>query len=641
MPPIKIEIEVDAAKGTATINGFSANVVEKVKSMSTGSIGHLQSLEQQVTKGVGGAIGWLAGQFSSLTSGLAGGVSWIAGKLVGLKTLALGALAGWGVATLAADFTSVGGRMEAMQVSLDTLANKGVKWVQEMVGSSGISKWSRSVMEDGRKLFEELNTWALKMPVNTESAIKSYTMMRAMGLIPTIKDMTILVDTTSALGGQSDALEGIARALGQIKTKGKVSAEELMQLAERGIPVYQILADKLHLTADQMNNIGTSGITADQAIAAIMSGLEERFGGQSVKMQSIWQGLMESLRSYWVEFQRLVMGSGLMTWLESKLLLVTGSLDRWAANGQLKAWAQATSDAVVGFLTDVWNEGVELYNWWQQNNAWIAEDFEKIWAWIKYLGSQLNDWLKAHAKEMYDWWLANNADIIEGIKNIVVWVGNAGVELQKWWAADGMYDYQALVWMCGDGWKWIADNIKLTTDYWANFWNTHGNEWQLFKDIVVDISDALINGVGGLKDWQNILSLLTGGYTPQALTPTGQLDGGGSTLLQRGWQSAGTASRNILDFGIPAAFDWAMGKDSFATGTGYVPKSGPYFLHQGEEVTPAAQASRNRTSAVKSSVTFGDINIHLPASAAAQTPNDWRAIVRDYIIPQLKQVKYA
>ena len=229
-----------------------------------------------------------------------------------------------GLGALARGFVQTGAKMDKFRISLDTIT-KG----------------------QGEEWFRKLNEWALKMPVNTEKAIQSFTMMRAMGLKPTIKDMTTLVDTTSALGGQSDTLEGIARALGQIKTKGKVSAEELMQLAERGVPAYEILKEKLHLTSEQLSNIGNEAISGDVAVRALLEGMTERFGGQSKKIQETWSGLTESLRSYWVEFQRMVMDSGVMRFLEAGLSMLIKKLDEVKASGKLGEWAQAMGKKVM------------------------------------------------------------------------------------------------------------------------------------------------------------------------------------------------------------------------------------------------------------------------------------------------------
>jgi hypothetical protein len=68
---------------------------------------------------------------------------------------------------------------------------------------------------------------------------------------------------------------------------------------------------------------------------------------------------------------------------------------------------------------------------------------------------------------------------------------------------------------------------------------------------------------------------------------------------------------------------------------GTVPKTGLYLLHKSEKVISAPQAARDRRGGT--TTTFGDIHIHIPASAAPQRPEDYRRITRSYIIPELEK----
>ncbi len=337
---IAIELKVND-KGSVVVRKFTDATVNKVKQMSDRSMGAVEKLSKKFTGGLGGAI-------SKVSKGL-----------LNLKTMAVAALTGWGLKTLAAGMIKVGSSMDQMKISLDTITKgHGLEW------------------------FNKLNTWALKMPVNTQKAIQSFTMMRAMGLDPTIKQMTILVDTMSALGGSADTMEGISRALGQIKTKGKVSAEELMQLAERGVPVFDILKKKF-------GDVKTSTLDATQAIAAIFEGMGDRFGGQSKKIQDKWIGLTETLKSYWTEFQRLVMDSGLMDYLEKNLKKITAYLDTIYSNGELKKYAKETGDKITSAIKKVIKTGKSWTQFLSENYKMIkkiAIELVKFYAIAKVVG---------------------------------------------------------------------------------------------------------------------------------------------------------------------------------------------------------------------------------------------------------------
>ncbi len=240
------------------------------------------------------------------------------------KTGLLAIAGGAGLGLLGKSFINTAATAEKLQISLDTITKgHGLEW------------------------FNKLNEWALHMPVNTERAIEVFRQLRAMGLKPTIADMTVLVDTASALGGDAGTLEGIGRALGQITTKGKVSAEELMQLAERGIPAYEILKEKFKLTADQMGQIGKAGLNAQAAVRALMEGMADRFGGQSARMLKTWTGTTEALRSEWKEFQRQVMQTQVFAVLKQGLQSFLDKINEFKKTGQFRQWAADVAYYVV------------------------------------------------------------------------------------------------------------------------------------------------------------------------------------------------------------------------------------------------------------------------------------------------------
>ena len=241
-----------------------------------------------------------------------------------LKGMLTGLAGAYGLQQISSSFLDTAASFERLNISLDTIT-KG----------------------KGKETFEALNKWAAGMPGNTEKAITSYKNLRAMGLEPTLKDMTILVDTVSSLGGHSDALERVVRALGQMATKGRVSTEELLQLAEWGVPAFQVHDIQMGLTARQLGNIGQAGLDVNEALKALMAGMAERYGGASEKFMASWAGMIESMKSTFLEFRRVVMESGPFTAMKKNL---KSFLDYLATNqGQmdLGTWAQQTAVSVL------------------------------------------------------------------------------------------------------------------------------------------------------------------------------------------------------------------------------------------------------------------------------------------------------
>ena len=100
----------------------------------------------------------------------------------------------------------------------------------------------------------------------------------------------------SSMQGNPQAIESVSRALGQIYTKGRLMNEEMRQLAEAGIPAYEILQEKLGLTQKQLQNLGKEDIPASKAINALVDGMNERFGGVVAASSKTLKGIISNIK---------------------------------------------------------------------------------------------------------------------------------------------------------------------------------------------------------------------------------------------------------------------------------------------------------------------------------------------------------
>ena len=174
------------------------------------------------------------------------------------------AFLGLGVGLIAKGFLSTASSFENMEAKLDSITKgKGVETL------------------------EAINQWALAMPVNTAEAIDAFSMMAAMGLDPNIEKMQILVDVASVMG--AEVLPRVARALGQIQTLGKLSAEEMNQLAESGINARKYLSEAFG--GKTVAQIQKAEIAISEVVQAIWDGLEKEFEGASIRRMKTWSGI--------------------------------------------------------------------------------------------------------------------------------------------------------------------------------------------------------------------------------------------------------------------------------------------------------------------------------------------------------------
>lgn len=109
--------------------------------------------------------------------------------------------------------------------------------------------------------------------------------------------LTNVGDAVSAIGGDSEVLNGIATAFYQIYTKGKLSAEEMLQLGERGIPAWEILAEKMGMGADELQELTSKGkVLANDVLPLLSEGLGERFGGSMEAQSQTLKGMLTTTK---------------------------------------------------------------------------------------------------------------------------------------------------------------------------------------------------------------------------------------------------------------------------------------------------------------------------------------------------------
>lgn len=218
-------------------------------------------------------INKVSSSLSKLSSSSFGGIS------SGLIAIANGFKS---IITQAAGFATAQIALNGLSVFVEAAKNSVFGYNDEMMRAQisfetmfkGSKEAARAFMDDLDKFNERT---PFEMPdVQRLSQLLLNAGWAARDVIPT---MTALGNAAAASGKGAEGLQRITLALSQIKQKGRVQQEELLQLMEAGVSAAPILAEKLKLTGDQIANIGKHSINADVAIKALVEGINERYGG--------------------------------------------------------------------------------------------------------------------------------------------------------------------------------------------------------------------------------------------------------------------------------------------------------------------------------------------------------------------------
>lgn len=208
--------------------------------------------------------------------------------------------AGRKLSSLGGNITSVGAGMTAMvSAPLVALGVGAIKSAGdfEQAQIAFTSMLGSATAATG--FLNELRDFAARTPFEFPDLVKSSRMLLAFGFQAkeVVPMMTSIGDAVSALGGGAFEIDRVTRAIGQMRAKGKVSAEEMMQLAEIGIPAWEMLAKKMGTDIPTaMKQAETGGVSAGVGISAILEGMEGRFKGMMGKQSETLLGRLSTLK---------------------------------------------------------------------------------------------------------------------------------------------------------------------------------------------------------------------------------------------------------------------------------------------------------------------------------------------------------
>tara|TARA_B100001057_G_scaffold500799_1_gene617897 strand:+ start:903 stop:3059 length:2157 start_codon:yes stop_codon:yes gene_type:complete len=152
----------------------------------------------------------------------------------------------------------------------------------------------------GQIAFDNIKKFATESPFQIRDLTKAFIQLKSAGIEPTQKMLNTFADTASVTLNPLESFEALVR-ITQRSASGGLGLEELNQLSDRGIPVFEILAAKIGRTREEVAEFGKSAEGAAKIMAALNEGFDEAFGGATAaKMETLTQkmsNLNDSLSS--------------------------------------------------------------------------------------------------------------------------------------------------------------------------------------------------------------------------------------------------------------------------------------------------------------------------------------------------------
>ena len=145
----------------------------------------------------------------------------------------------------------------------------------------------------------ELERFAAATPFELPGLLNASKRLLAFGFSAqqVIPVLTAIGDSAAALGMGEEGISRLTTAIGQIQAKAKVSAEEMNQINETGIPAWQLLADTIGTTVPQAMDMASKGmIDGAIGVQAILTGMNKQFGGMMAEQSQTLNGMMSNIQ---------------------------------------------------------------------------------------------------------------------------------------------------------------------------------------------------------------------------------------------------------------------------------------------------------------------------------------------------------
>ncbi len=188
----------------------------------------------------------------------------------------------------------------ALTASVGYLGAKSVKLAADLEVQTKAFERLLGSADAAKSKLDELQTFAAKTPFTFTELTDAAKRLLALGYTAEeVKPvLTSIGDAAFGLGRGNEGMHLMIKAFGDIKTKGYLMTQEIRQLAENGIPAFQILAEKIGVSIPKaMEMVEDRAIDSQTAINAFMTGINERFGGmmeiQSNTMLGMWSTVVD------------------------------------------------------------------------------------------------------------------------------------------------------------------------------------------------------------------------------------------------------------------------------------------------------------------------------------------------------------
>lgn len=335
----------------------------------------------------------------------------------------------------------------------------------------------------------------------------------AAGIAPGQELERVLTSVANAAAAAGVDMSEMGSIYNKVASLGKAQNDVLQQVADRGIPIYQALADQLGVTADEVFKMASAGEIGFSQFEAAMSAAAGTVAAEmGTTFSGQWANMMASV-------SRIGEGliSGLFPQMKDGVAGVTDVFKQWEVGAKdvgsaVGEFVSVYGPKLVDALVDIFNAGMAVVGWVQDNATWlgplavgIATIIGSIYAW----NAATKAWkaLQATATALQSVYIAatyGQAGANYAVAGSSKVAATAQKILNAAMKANPIMLIVSAIAALVAGLVWFFTETELGQEIWANFTRFLGEAWE---NTTRWLTEAWENTTRFLTEaWQNVAS---------------------------------------------------------------------------------------------------------------------------------------
>lgn len=189
--------------------------------------------------------------------------------------------------------------------------------------------------------------FAKNTPLELQDVTDAFAQLQAYGVDPMNGTLQALVDQNEKLGGGMERLGGIIGAVGQAYAKQKLQTEEILQLVERGVPVWDMLSKVTGKNAADLQELASKGKLGRDVLASLVKEIGRLSAGAAESNMDRLSGIISNLKDQVTDFYDRISKAGALEYVKGELKQLSDRISQMAADGSLDKLAKGLSDAFI------------------------------------------------------------------------------------------------------------------------------------------------------------------------------------------------------------------------------------------------------------------------------------------------------